>query len=120
MPLYTFVGHVADGNFGGPLLVASSRRFNPGVLPLQGLCAGPLFGAARCLLRLPLLLLETDPFVAAVLTDGIDVISVAHLGRSQTYHHWALVEGKGKRAMVPPDPPDPPKNKHKNKPPHDP
>ena len=112
----------------------------------------------------------------AVLTDGIDVISVAHLGRSpnayqltalewlqpactvwgcnctarlendhrddwadthctptdgldpycdhhhdlKTYHHWTLVEGKGKRAMVPPDHPDHPKNKHKNKPPPDP
>ena len=63
-------------------------------------------------------LLETDPFVAAVLTDGIDVISVAHLGRSQTYHHWALVEGKGKRAMVPPDHPDHPKNKKSRPPPH--
>jgi hypothetical protein len=114
-------------------------------------------------------LLETDPFVAAVLTDGHDVISVAHLGRSpnayqltalewfqpqcivkgcnltmrlendhradwadthqtptdgidrycdhhhdlKTYHGWALVDGKGKRDMVPPDHPDHPKNKNK-------
>ena len=118
-------------------------------------------------------LYETDPFVAAVLTDGEDVISVAHLGRSprahqltalqwlqpectregchcvarlendhrndwaethqtltdgldplcghdhdlKTYDGWALVEGKGKRPMVPPHHPDHPKN---NKPPPDP
>src|SRR3954451_20389634 len=114
-----------------------------------------------------------DPFIAAVVTKGVDVISVTHLGRNPTayqltallwqqpectrfgcnrtarlendhrddwaktrrtptegidplchHHHalktryeWALVEGKGKRAMVPKDHPDHPKNKHKKRPP---
>src|SRR3954469_3033219 len=114
-----------------------------------------------------------DPFIAAVVTKGVDVMSVAHLRRNPTAyqltallwqqpectrlgcnrtarlendhrddwakthrtptdgidplcHHdhalktryeWALVEGKGKRAMVPKDHPDHPKNKHKKRPP---
>ena len=114
-----------------------------------------------------------DPFIAAVVTQGVDVISVAHLGRNPTAYQrtallwqqpectrlgcnckgyleidhredwadthrtptdgldplckhehrlktrygWALVEGKGKRPMVPPDHPDHPKNKHKKRPP---
>src|SRR5437763_4776840 len=37
--------------------------------------------------------LETgDPFVAAVLTDGVDVISVAHLGRKPTAHQLTALE----------------------------
>jgi len=108
-----------------------------------------------------------DPFIDAVVTKGVDVISVAHLGRSpkahqrtallwrqpectrlgcnctvrlendhrddwakthrtptegldplchhdhalKTRYEWALVEGKGKRAMAPRDHPDHPKNK---------
>jgi hypothetical protein len=114
-------------------------------------------------------LMETeDPFLAAVVTKGKDVIGVAHLGRrpnayqqsalewlypicavegcsslafleidhredwSKTHatvfelldrlcghHHdlktredWALVEGSGKRAFVPPDDPRHPRNAH--------
>src|SRR2546421_2646543 len=33
-----------------------------------------------------------DPFLAAVLTDGVDVISVAHLGRKPTAHQLTALE----------------------------
>ena len=54
-------------------------------------------------------------------TDGID--RYCHPHDLKTYHDWALVKGKGKRPMVPPDHPDHPdhpKNKHNPKPPPDP
>ena len=114
-------------------------------------------------------LLDTeDPFLAAVVTKGKDVVGVAHLGRRPNAHqqtalewlyptcaaegcnslaflendhrrdwskthmtifewldrlcghhhdlktteHWALVEGRGKRAFVPPDDPRHPRNAH--------
>jgi hypothetical protein len=114
-------------------------------------------------------LIETeDPFLAAIVTKGKDVVGVAHLGRRATahqqsalewlyptcaaegcnslaflendhredwahthttvfelldrfcpHHHdlktnenWALVEGRGKRAFVPPDDPRHPRNAH--------
>jgi hypothetical protein len=115
------------------------------------------------------LLANGDPFVSVILTKGVDVHTVAHLGRQprafqrtalqwlmptctvegcnctdhleydhrddwastrrtptdgldalcqhhhdlKTYHGWALVHGRGKRAMVPPDHPDHPENKHR-------
>jgi hypothetical protein len=114
-------------------------------------------------------LLDTeDPFLAAIVTKGKDVVGVAHLGRRPTAHqqsalewlyptcaaegcnslaflendhredwhkthitvfdlldrlcshhhdlktteHWALVEGRGKRAFVPPEDPRHPRNAH--------
>ena len=109
-----------------------------------------------------------DPFLAAIVTKGNDVVGVAHLGRRpnahqqsalewlyptcaaegcnslaflendhredwskthttifelldrlcsrhhdlKTTHDWALVEGRGKRAFVPPDDPRHPRNAH--------
>src|SRR5690242_19941374 len=87
-----------------------------------------------------------DPFLAAVATDGDQVLGVAHLGRranakqqsaleslyptcavegctrstylqndhredwAKTHHGWALVDGHGKRPMVPPDDPRHPRH----------
>lgn len=114
-----------------------------------------------------------DPFLAAVVTKGVDVVGVAHLGRRPTahqqsalewlypscaavgcsavagleldhrldwskshitlvalldrlcsHHHalktldgWALVQGKGKRAFVPPDDPRHPRHSAEQRPP---
>jgi hypothetical protein len=68
-----------------------------------------------------------DPFLAAVVTEGNDVCTVAHLGRQPSvvqrtalewmcrHHHslkttkgWRLVPGKGIRPLVPPNRPPPP------------
>jgi hypothetical protein len=50
-----------------------------------------------------------SPFLKAVLTKGKDIVGVAHLGRRhhalKTHEGWSLVEGRGKRAFVPPGDP---------------
>jgi hypothetical protein len=42
-----------------------------------------------------------DAFGAAVVTDGVDVYNVAHLGRSATAHQRSALEARGYRCEVP-------------------
>ncbi len=45
--------------------------------------------------------LMADAFGAAVVTNGVDVFSVAHLGRSVTAHQRSALEARGYRCEVP-------------------
>jgi hypothetical protein len=42
-----------------------------------------------------------DAFLAAVVTDGVDVSNVAHLGRQATAHQRTALEARGYRCEVP-------------------
>src|SRR5205814_9143890 len=42
-----------------------------------------------------------DAFLAAVVTDGVDVYNVAHLGRKPTAHQRTALEARGKQCEVP-------------------
>ena len=42
-----------------------------------------------------------DSFGAAIVTDGVDVYNVAHLGRSATAHQRTALEARGYRCEVP-------------------
>jgi hypothetical protein len=43
----------------------------------------------------------SDAFLAAVVTDGVDVYNVAHLGRQATAHQRTALEARGYRCEVP-------------------
>lgn len=45
--------------------------------------------------------LMADAFGAAVVTNGVDVFTVAHLGRSVTAHQRSALEARGYRCEVP-------------------
>jgi hypothetical protein len=42
-----------------------------------------------------------DAFLAAIVTDGVDVYNVAHLGRAATAHQRTALEARGYRCEVP-------------------